>query len=298
MKDDLLIRFIDGKTTPEETELVLKELSQDGEAAKEWMQMVQGARLAGTKPLQEIDSEDFVAKTLALKTNKAEKSGKVIRLPWILSGITAVAASVAIIAAVVMKPSGPAAQGDIIAETVDSTEALSKEDTVITEKVLNIKDAARESVADVPELSQPDMPQDKLPENNAVDETPAEGKPLELTGRKILQESKASAASSSDAPSFEMVKPAKTPYRVKVKDPSKEFVFEWKMTDAYSVRLSIADKDGNVIIDNQWISESRYAVVASDLADKGELDWTVEVTFNDGSIQRKTGKIELVTVTE
>ncbi len=284
MKDDLLIRFIDGKTTPEETQLVINELSQDGDAAKEWMQMVQGARLADTEPLQEIDSEEFIAKTLAAKTVQAEKPRKVVRLPWIISGITAVAASVAIIATVMMKPSGPAVQDNMIARTVDSTEVLPKEDTVAIEEVPDIKEAARESIADVTPV-QKEMEED----------VSAEEKPMELTGRKILQERK---ASSSDAPSFEMVKPAKTPYRVKVKDPSKEFVFEWKMTDAYSVRLSIADKDGNVIIDNQWISESRYAVVASDLADKGELDWTVEVTFNDGSIQRKTGKIELVTVTE
>lgn len=293
MKDDLLIRFIDGRTTPEETELVLKELSQDGEAAKEWMQMVQGARLAGTKPLQEIDSEDFIAKTLARKSAQAEKPRKVVRLPWILSGITAVAASVAIIATVMIKPSGPDVQDNMIAETVDSTEVLTTEDTLITEKVPDIKDAARESIADAAVSSPPETP-----ENKVAEDKPAEDTPVELTGRKILQESKASTASSSSAPSFEMVKPAKTPYRVKVKDPSKEFVFEWKMTDAYSVRLSIADSNGNVMIDNQWISENRFGVVASDLADKGELDWTVEVTFNDGSMQRKTGKIELVTITE
>ena len=66
------------------------------------------------------------------------------------------------------------------------------------------------------------------------------------------------------------------------------------MSNASEVRFTITDKDGKVIIDKKWITESSFAVVASDLVDKGELDWTVEVAFNDGSMQRKTGKIELV----
>lgn len=66
MKDDLLIRFIDGKTTPEEIEAVLEVLSRDGDAAKEWLYMVQGARLAGTKPIQEVDSPaGFISGILA-----------------------------------------------------------------------------------------------------------------------------------------------------------------------------------------------------------------------------------------
>ena len=77
MKDDLLIRFIDGNTTPEETQAVINELSQDGDAAKEWLQMIQGARLAETKPAQKISSDEFVARTLASRAGRQTERRKI-----------------------------------------------------------------------------------------------------------------------------------------------------------------------------------------------------------------------------
>ena len=288
MKDDLLIRFIDGRTTPEETELVIRELSQDGEAAKEWMQMVQGARLADKRPLREINSDEFIAKTLAQNTSGTVKTGKVLRLPRIIGGIAAVAASVAIIVTVVMKSSDPEVPQNIMADVADTTEVVPQTDMIKDEIVPDIKEAARESIADV---RTPDV---KEQVSGAEEyQMPEE---LEQAGEVLHRETNTATVFEMETPSLEMVKPAKTPYRVKVKDPSKEFVFEWKMSAASMVRFSIADSSGAVIVDNQWVSETSFGVEASRIADKGELDWTVEVTFADGSMQRKTGKIELVSI--
>lgn len=299
MKDELLIRFIDGNTTPEETELVLKELSQDGSAAKEWLQMVQGARLADTDPIINVDSDDFVAKTLTEKSSAQPERRKTVRLPWLISGITTVAASVAIIATVMVNNMNPEMQQDFMAEVTDTTVVVPEADTTVLEDAVDIKEVSHQAVADVVEPR--DEEQLKSPagaEDQSAGQQQAEEPPLELSGRKMIQDSKTSTASQNEVASFEMVRPAKSPYRVRVKNPENEFVFEWKMSDASNVRLSIADKNGKVIIDNEWILETRYGIVASDLVDRGELDWTVEVTFNDGSMQRKTGKIELVTIKE
>ena len=299
MKDELLIRFIDGNTTPEETELVLKELSQDGSAAKEWLQMVQGARLADTDPIINVDSDDFVAKTLAEKSSAQPERRKTVRLPWLISGITTVAASVAIIATVMVNNMNPEMQQDFMAEVTDTTVVVPEADTTVLEDAVDIKEVSHQAVADVVEPR--DEEHLKSPggaEDQSAGQQQAEEPPLELSGRKMIQDSKTSTASQNEVASFEMVRPAKSPYRVRVKNPENEFVFEWKMSDASNIRLSIADKNGKVIIDNEWILETRYGIVASDLVDRGELDWTVEVTFNDGSMQRKTGKIELVTIKE
>lgn len=290
MKDDLLIRFIDGKTTPEETELVLKELSQDGEAAKEWMQMVQGARLAGTKPLVDIDSETFVSKTLTDRQVVKQTGKKAVRLPWIISGIAAVAASVAVILTVMKDNGNTEIPQNIVAEIPDTTVVMPEQKEIPTPEVeedVRIEDVARQSVADVVVKQQP------------VIQPEAEEKPVEIAGQVIQQNVHAATGFHSEVEqNFEMVKPAKSPYRIKVKNPDKEFVFEWKMSGVHNVRFSIADKDGKVLIDNEWISEDHFGVVASDIVDRGELEWTVEVTFNDGSMQRKSGKIELVSVKE
>lgn len=282
MNDDLLIRFIDGKTTPEETELVLSELSRDGDAAKEWIQMVQGARLADTKPAQEVFSDEFIAKTLATKTVQSSKRKRVVSLPWIISGITAVAASVAIVVTLMVKDGqGNLPSGDIMAGRVDSTEDLVIEDTIIESDGADIKNIVQERMAETII-------------NNPI---PAvEDEILELSEPRIFKGGADATASIAEAPFFEMVRPSKSPYKVKVKNIDKEFVFEWKIEDAASVRLLISDKEGNVLIDMEALEEGHCGIVAVELADKGILDWTVHAVFMDGSKARKSGKIELVSV--
>jgi len=292
MNDDLLIRFIDGKTTPEETEFVLNELSRDGDAAKEWMQMVQGARLADTDPIVHIEPGDFIARTLEKGSSVRSQGRKVVRLPWIISCITAVAASVAVIVTVMVSHDKNDLPQDFVAEVPDTTVVIPEADSIVKEGTVNIKDISHQAIA---EVTEPKEEEPKAEEQVGEQIQPQE-QSVELMGNKMIQDTHTASVSESETSSFEIIKPAKSPYRVRVQNPEKEFVFEWKMNDAANIRLSIADKNGKVIIDNEWILETRYGIVASDLVDRGELDWTVEVTFNDGSMQRKTGKIELVSV--
>lgn len=299
MNDDLLIRFIDGKTTPEETEFVLNELSRDGDAAKEWMQMVQGSRLADTDPIVHIEPGDFIARTLEKGSSVQSRGRKVVRLPWIISGITAVAASIAVIVTVMVNHDKNDLQQDFVAEVPDTTVVIPEADSIAKEGTVDIKNISHQAIA---EVTEPINEEPKLVEPKAEEQVEEQAQPqeqsMELIGNKMTQDTHTASVSESKTSSFEIIKPAKSPYRVRVQNPEKEFVFEWKMSDASNVRLSIADKNGKVIIDNEWILETRYGIVASDLVDRGELDWTVEVTFNDGSMQRKTGKIELVTIKE
>jgi anti-sigma factor RsiW len=88
MNDELLMKFIDGKTTPEETEVVVAYLSAHPEEAQEWMQMEVAARLADTRPAVAVSEAD-AASSVARRVKP-----KVVRLNWIISAVTAVAASV------------------------------------------------------------------------------------------------------------------------------------------------------------------------------------------------------------
>ena len=146
MKDELLIRFIDGNVTPEEKEKILQELSLDGNAAKEWIQMEQGARLAGAEPLQKISSEEFIARTLAMNSGETGDRTKTIRLPWIIGGLTAVAASVVMIISVMINGGNQNHYNDILAETKDiiSDELLADEQSVelVGTKILQENKAA------------------------------------------------------------------------------------------------------------------------------------------------------------
>lgn len=85
MRDELLMRFMDGAATPEEVETVIDMLSKDDNAAKEWMQMVQGARLAGKTPAVEIPEAEALERV-------SYRMKKPARLPWIIGSVAAAAA--------------------------------------------------------------------------------------------------------------------------------------------------------------------------------------------------------------
>lgn len=286
MKDELLIKFIDGKTTPEETEFVLNELSRDDAAAKEWLQMVQAARLVDTEPLKKISSDDFIAKTLAEK----KKPAKVVKLPWIIGTIVSIAASLAIVALVFYGKDDSKQYEDVLAEQVAP---------VTPEEQQSELDAVEEIQVTQPQ-TQPEVKQDVKTESSPKAESVKEETVEELVGAKIQKDDNVSTAAVASVENsfFEMLKPLKSPYRIQVKNPEKEFVFEWKMGDVRSVRLSISDRNGNLILDKSLSSENSYGIVASELTDKGELDWCVAVTFNNGATAEKSGKIELCTVKE
>lgn len=298
MKDDLLIRFIDGRTTPEETECVLRELSQDGEAAKEWLQMVQGARLADTKPLQRITSDEFIVKTLAEKNGVPPKDGKVVRLPWIIGGIAAVAASVALVVTFTINNTGNKMPENIVAETTDTATVHQTEDSVTKEKTVDIiKGSSHESIAkaEVPAHTE------TTKETEGIEE-PTIGQPMDdsassgmVAGQKITQIS-AAAEQQSVVSMLEMTKPAKSPYRVKVKNPEKEFLFEWQTANVAAIELTVADSNGTLLFNAHLASENQCGIVASKLVDRGILTWQIKATFNDGTTQIKTGEIELVLV--
>ena len=288
MKDELLIRFIDGNTTPEETDLVINELSKDGEFAKEWIQMVQGARIAGTEPLQNIVPTDVISRTLTEKSVNSRRV-RVISLPWIISGISAVAASVAIIVAVMIKSDNTGVPENIIANVGDTTEVICESDTLAVDTSLKIGEVSNESIADA-QISEDLF---KNVSNTKDADTVNERKIQELVGKKYVNETSTASEIKNTEIIFEMVKPAKTPYKVKVNNIGKDFIFEWT-TNASEIRISITDSKGDTIIREDNISGNNYSVAASALVNRGGLIWKLEATFNDGTVREKSGSIELV----
>ena len=138
MKDELLMKYIDGTATPEEVAVVEKELSGDNDTAKEWMQIVRASSLAGHAPAQAVsekDASDFVSKTLLRAGRRASKK-KILWAPWVFGGV-AVAAAVVVIVMIsfggagssVGGPSGDLNQYAGVVEG-DSLETVVVEDTL------------------------------------------------------------------------------------------------------------------------------------------------------------------------
>jgi hypothetical protein len=131
-------------------------------------------------------------------------------------------------------------------------------------------------------------------ENNPVEEKiEAEKSVVEpLTVSKI---EKSTASSQSAAGTVSVLRPAKSPYRVKVKNPEKDFVFEWQGENITSVVLEVKDSNGErIVYDNVSPDVSAYPVKSGYLMNRGVLKWTLKVCFSDGVYEIKSGEIELI----
>lgn len=295
MNDELLMRFIDGTATPEEVETVMEMLSKDDAAAKEWMQMVQGARLADSRPAVEIhegEVSEFVSSTLNAERKKESSTPRVVKLPWILGGVVAVAAALAMfIVLPTVRNTGGTGGGFVADIPQDTAEIVEQVDTMHVEAVSpNVREYRAEAVAPKTEKLEAEKTSDL--EEVKSDEMISEI--VQMQGH-VHHDDISTAAGMKACPAFRMVRPAKTPYRVRVKDVNKEFVFEWETTDAVSAELVVSDSDGNVIVD-EVIEDGicQCPVKAYEITNRGELVWNIKVSYENGFRHVESGKIEFV----
>ena len=265
MKDELLIKFLDGNASPVEEQLIMNELSQDDCSASEWLQMANAARLAGSEPLG-MPLED--GERMIREKMNADK--KRIKWPFYVVSL-AVAASV-VIAVIVFRngtTSSPAPE-DLMAEQI------------VPESVEQPTEAPDITVIEENQETAAEIKQEKT-------QTPV---------RNELKINESSHASSADV--FRMLKPAKSPYRVRVKDLGKQFLFEWEAEGAKSISMSIKDKTRNVLFEKTLTGEigTNLPVALAEITDKGELLWTMTVEFEGGQRKVASGNIEFVYVTE
>lgn len=92
-----------------------------------------------------------------------------------------------------------------------------------------------------------------------------------------------------------MTRPSKSPYRVRVKDLSKDFVFEWETEGAVSASLLVKDRDGMTLVDEkiEELTENRLPVSVMCLTDRGELLWKLVLEYPDGGTLSRSGRLEL-----
>ena len=303
MKDELLMRFIDGTATEKEVEAVMEMLSKDDAAAKEWMQMAHAARLADTPPavtISEQEAEKFVQETLhKTEVAAATPSGKVRRMPWIFGGAVAAAA----VALVVSLSFGGGQSGTgsgmnenlhaglvpedtvevVVPEDVAVPEDSAGEAPVVSPKTMEVK----EYVAHADAQPKTDTQEGVVSQKTLTEDISTAGRGAVEFTENLLEE--------AVEPVFNVVKPAKTPYRVRVTNVDKDFVFEWEASGAKGISLVITDSKGVTLMDKMLSpEEGKCPVKAAQLANLGELTWILTASFEDETVLVRTGKIEFV----
>lgn len=291
MQDELLIKFIDGKCSPEETEEVIRELSQEGGESQEWLQMQAASSLVGTKPFETVQTADarrFVSEVIA-RDQIVSPRRKALRWTGFATGFCAMAAAVALIFTVGRTGKGPGLPetGDSLAYVDDSLGFTSSQ----PEQELSVKEIGETETRET-EMPRPESARDEQERTGTSELVPQPATSIAYDRNAARGEAADTAAIQR---TLKMIRPSKSPYRVKVMDLSKEFVFEWEAPEAVKASLVIKDGEGMTLVDEsiEELAENRIPVGVISLTDRGELIWTLTLEYPDGGTVSRTGRIEL-----
>lgn len=283
MNDELLMKYIDGTATPEEEEIVLTALSKDDEAAKEWLQMVQGARLAGKRPAVELPAAKQ-GRLAALPVRFETAPKKKRRWLW---GVAAAVAAASVVLWVTLSGNNPQENNlpELVADVV--------EDTSLTVPETDYEKSYQEALERYIEAHKYCCPKKEYPSDSDSDI---------IVGRVDKVEMPATAEPvmhKADSSVLQVLHPSKTPYAVRVRNLYKEFVFEWETADVDTIRLQIADACGDILFD-QILSgtDKSCPVPVAILVGKGELVWTVKAWDADQKELIRMGNIHFIYMEE
>lgn len=294
MQDELLIKFIDGKCSQEEAEEVIRELSREGGDSQEWLQMQAASSLVGAKPFETVRTEDvrsFVSEVIA-RDNKVSARRKSLKWMGFAAGFCAMAAAVALIFTV-----GRTINGSGAPETENNLAYVNDSLKFTPEQIEQDHSAQEVCEAEVSGSETPDSQRNSQHGQEHV----ISSVPVPQPATSITYDRNASIAEAADSSAnpvkrtLKMLRPSKSPYRVKVMDLSKEFVFEWEAAEAVKAGLMLKDSQGRTLVDKriEELTESRIPVGVMSMTDRGELTWTLILEYPDGGTVSRTGRIEL-----
>jgi len=274
ISEHLLAKFLDGKTDDRETELVLAYLNENNENLKEFLN-IRAAIVNNTDCPVEIDLTESLH-TVKQHISSSQKNKKTVQKRFYLITSFAAAAMVAGVVSLiafyyVKNDTRTMAQTETTKEKTEETTQDDDSEIFTSEKqIIENKNLANN-------------------ETKKVDETVG-GNEEETEVQVQIEQHQTAAKTVGNQ--FEMLRPAKTPYVVAVRNLSKTFDFQYN-TNAEKMEVVIKDKKGNILL-NREISQDGLQLKYEDWYKYLELHWELKATFKDGAVDEKQGILQML----
>ena len=239
---------------------------------KELMQCLQAAKLADTQPAQDISlpkAQEFVSMNVSPKVVKRSFS-----LVYVLSAVAAIALGVFLF---LRNPEQAST-----APVADQNPEVENADEPVVDEILG-----EESVVSMEQETANDKTDKKTA---SVAEKPE--KP-ETESSPVMQDD-VSRAAMAEMSTFELISPSKDIYRIRVVDETKAFPFQWDATGIDGARLILQDRDGNIILQEDFTTEDHFDLLASVVLPYRDVVWSMFVQYQDGREARKSGLISFI----
>ena len=100
-------------------------------------------------------------------------------------------------------------------------------------------------------------------------------------------------AAAQVANTLTVTKPAKDPYRVLCKNLEKTLNFEWTATNVKTLHFTVTDSKGKTIAESKDANSNYYLLKYREIYPEQQLKWTLVVTFEDGTQEKRSGQINI-----
>lgn len=276
INDELLSKFLDGKTTEEENQKISAYCDAHGETIEELLMMRQAASMADKNSdfvIDEVKALHFVEQTLQTHSRKK----RVTLAVWI-----SVAAAMAILIVVGTFLFFSNENSTLIGHETQPHQTVAEDSTDKSNATLTDTSLMQTHRTDRVE---PLQEEPQLSENKSSEESRA---PL-----SVEVSEKSTAATQSVENAFSMVKPSKTPYRIICKNLDKSFVFQWETVNAKKIEFILMNDQHKVIVEKKELNLNSFSLMFRDVAVYSVLYWKVKIVFEDNTTTQKTGRIDI-----
>ena len=273
--DQLLAKFLDGKTDAAETEQVLAYLNENNENLEDFMNIRSAAQIEAEYPVK-IDLEERlnIVKQHIASSNKKSARNKF----YLIAALAAAAITVGVVALIffnsVYKEFRPVAHQ----ETYKDSEQTIFQDEISEETFSTNSDNKALASNDAQETNK-----------SNTTSTPVDKE--EETEVQVQVQHK-NTAKQLEANLFEIVKPAKTPYIVLCKNLEKTFDFQWN-TNAEKIKVTLKDKTGKTLL-TQEVTENRCSIKYADYIKYEDIHWELKAIFENEESEVRYGVLQLI----
>lgn len=283
ISDELLSKFLEGRTDGAEDVRLLQELDAEDISLEDLAAIAEAAKLVDVEPQKTPDLTKAEDQVKAVLDSSARETMPYVtdrrrsrqRIVW------ATAASVAVVLAVALfflfrperSDNNLAQQEKERVETESKTQGQNQETTVKTEQT----DKTRQN----------DMPSKNDAEG--VQPEPTNAQPEECTTQMMEKQ----YAQKAQASSLTVVKPNKDNYRVLCKNLEKTLDFEWSAMNVQTLHFEVKDPKGKTVAETRDVSTRHYELKYQDIQPEKKLTWALVVVFKDGTQEKRTGQIQI-----
>lgn len=281
ISDELLSKFMEGKTNEEENSLIFQSMNEDVALLEEMSAIGEAARLVDTQPVENPNlkkAEEQINAVLGDETNTKEVTVIPNLLKSRLRIVWAAAASVALVVAValfiLLKPVSH--EQHFAKNNEDSTVVVTPEQT--TESMM-AQTTNKQKVA---------VSEEQPVENNVdIEVAPAQEKVY--SAQKLEKQ----YASTQIAHDLTVVRPNKSNYSVLCKNLEKTLYFEWETDNVQSLHLTVKNAQGQTVAEQSDKTAKQYLLKYKDVYPNQKLYWSLTVKFADGTQQVRSGQIQI-----